>query len=96
MRDSSADIAIFAEHSTPSIRVTIIPDHGRSHVRVDVLEDGMKRRDFLKLSTAAIAAAASTAAARAQTAPKEVRIGYQKTGVLVIARQQGTVEKRFA
>lgn len=55
----------------------------------------MERRDFLKLSTAAIAAFAATSA-RAQTAAKEVRIGYQKTGVLVIARQQGAVEKRFA
>ena len=56
----------------------------------------MKRREFLKLSTAAIAVAASSGAARAQTAAKEVRIGYQKTGVLVIARQQGTLETRFA
>lgn len=55
----------------------------------------MERRDFLKLSTAAITVLASSAA-RAQTAAKEVRIGYQKTGVLVIARQQGSVEKRLA
>ena len=55
----------------------------------------MKRRQFLKLSTAAIAAFAATSA-RAQAVAKEVRIGYQKTGVLVIARQQGTLEKRFA
>jgi sulfonate transport system substrate-binding protein len=27
---------------------------------------------------------------------KEVRVGYQKTGVLVIARQQGVLEQRFA
>ncbi|MFX6006994.1 sulfonate ABC transporter substrate-binding protein, partial [Acinetobacter baumannii] len=38
----------------------------------------------------------SQGVSRAQTAVKEVRIGYQKTGVLVIARQQGTLEKRFA
>lgn len=56
----------------------------------------MKRREFLKLSTAVIAAAASPVATFAQSAPREVRIGYQKTGVLVIARQQGTIEKRFA
>lgn len=55
----------------------------------------MERRDFLKLSTAAVAALAALPV-RAQTATKEIRIGYQKTGVLVIARQQGTVEKRFA
>lgn len=56
----------------------------------------MERREFLKLSTAAIAVAASPGASRAQAVAKEVRIGYQKTGVLVIARQQGTIEKRFA
>lgn len=56
----------------------------------------MERRKFLKLSTAAIAIAASSGASRAQAVAKEVRIGYQKTGVLVIARQQGTLEKRFA
>lgn len=56
----------------------------------------MERRQFLKLSTAAIAIAASSGASRAQAVAKEVRIGYQKTGVLVIARQQGTLEKRFA
>lgn len=55
----------------------------------------MKRRQFLKLSTAAMAAFAATSA-RAQAVAKEVRIGYQKTGVLVIARHQGTLEKRFA
>ncbi len=56
----------------------------------------MERREFLKLSTAAIAVAASPGASQAQAAAKEIRIGYQKTGVLVIARQQGTIEKRFA
>lgn len=56
----------------------------------------MKRRTFLTLSTGAIATALVPGRTRAQTSPKEVRIGYQKTGVLVVARQQGTVEKRFA
>lgn len=55
----------------------------------------MERRKFLKLSSAAVAAFAITPA-RAQTAAKEVRFGYQKTGVPVIARQQGTIEKRLA
>lgn len=56
----------------------------------------MQRRDFLKLSigTAAIAAMASPAIA--QGTLKEIRIGYQKTGVLVIARQQASLEKHFA
>jgi sulfonate transport system substrate-binding protein len=34
-------------------------------------------------------------AARAQTG-REVRIGYQKNGILAIARERGTLEKRFA
>lgn len=55
----------------------------------------MERRRFLKLTTAAVVTLA-TSRVGAQTPVKEVRIGYQKTGVLVIARQQGTVEKRFA
>lgn len=32
----------------------------------------------------------------AQAAPKEIRIGYQKSGVLLIAKAQGLFEKRFA
>lgn len=55
----------------------------------------MERRRFLKLTTATVATLA-TSRVGAQTSVKDVRIGYQKTGVLVIARQQGTVEKRFA
>jgi sulfonate transport system substrate-binding protein len=55
----------------------------------------MERRKFLKLSSAVVAAFATTPAL-SQAVAKEVRIGYQKTGVLVIARQQGTLEKRFA
>ncbi|MDB5629948.1 MAG: sulfonate transporter substrate-binding protein [Tardiphaga sp.] len=56
----------------------------------------MKRRDFLKLSLGAATIASITTPALAQTAPKEIRIGYQKTGVLVIARQQAVLEKHFA
>jgi sulfonate transport system substrate-binding protein len=41
------------------------------------------------------AAASLSRQAVAQAGPKEFRIGYQKTGVLVIARQQGVLEKRF-
>src|SRR5438046_9056737 len=56
---------------------------------------GMRRRGFVGLSVGgAIAARALRAAA--QTTIKEIRIGYQKTGVLVIARQQAVLEKRFA
>src|SRR3954447_5735729 len=59
----------------------------------------MQRRDFLKLSvgTAAVAAFASRANAQgtSQGAVKEIRVGYQKTGVLVITRQQASLEKHF-
>ncbi len=52
-------------------------------------ECGMQRRDFLKLSIGSAAAAALASPAIAQgAAVKEIRIGYQKTGVLVITRQQ--------
>src|SRR6478609_10835269 len=55
----------------------------------------MQRRDFLKLSAGTAAAAAFASPSSAQGAPKEIRIGYQKTGVLVIARQQAVLEKHF-
>jgi sulfonate transport system substrate-binding protein len=55
----------------------------------------MKRRKFLGLSVGGVIAALSSRA-EAQTTVKEIRIGYQKTGVLVIARQQAVLEKRFA
>jgi sulfonate transport system substrate-binding protein len=55
----------------------------------------MKRREFLGLSVGGAIAALSSRA-EAQTTVKEIRIGYQKTGVLVIARQQAVLEKRFA
>ncbi|MTV15854.1 MULTISPECIES: sulfonate ABC transporter substrate-binding protein [Bradyrhizobium] len=55
----------------------------------------MKRREFLKLSLGTAAAAALTQRARAQSGVKEIRIGYQKNGVLVIARQRATLENHF-
>ena len=55
----------------------------------------MQRRDFLRLSVGTAAAAAFAPRVRAQGAVKEIRIGYQKTGVLVITRQQATLEKHF-
>ncbi|QWG19580.1 sulfonate ABC transporter substrate-binding protein [Bradyrhizobium sediminis] len=56
----------------------------------------MKRREFLKLSLGTAAVAALSREVQAQTAIKEIRIGYQKNGVLVIARQQAALEKHFA
>jgi sulfonate transport system substrate-binding protein len=61
-----------------------------------VQENVMKRREFLKLSLGSAATAALSSRARAQAGIKEIRVGYQKTGVLVIARQQAVLEKRFA
>ena len=55
----------------------------------------MKRREFLGLSVGGAIAALSSRA-EGQTTVKEIRIGYQKTGVLVIARQQAVLERRFA
>jgi len=56
---------------------------------------GMKRREFLGLSVGGAIGALSSRA-EAQATVKEIRVGYQKTGVLVIARQQAVLEKRFA
>ena len=56
----------------------------------------MKRREFLKLSLGAAAVASLSPRGACASTLKEIRIGYQKTGVLVIARQQAVLEKRFA
>jgi sulfonate transport system substrate-binding protein len=56
----------------------------------------MKRREFLKLSLGTAVVGALSRQARAQADTREIRIGYQKNGVLVIARQQATLEKHFA
>jgi len=55
----------------------------------------MKRRQFLQLSLATVASAAWSGA-RAHGSVKEIRIGYQKNGVLVIARQRAALEQHFA
>jgi sulfonate transport system substrate-binding protein len=55
----------------------------------------MRRREFLGLSVGGAIAALSSRA-EAQTTVKEIKIGYQKTGVLVIARQRAVLEKQFA
>src|SRR5437763_6734004 len=60
-------------------------------------EGAMKRRALLvgSLSGAALIALSRFARADAET-PKVFRIGYQKNGVLVIARQQAVLEKHLA
>ena len=55
----------------------------------------MKRREFLKLSLGTAAVAAWSWRASAEASVKEIRIGYQKNGVLVITRQQAALEKHF-
>ncbi|QDW36855.1 sulfonate ABC transporter substrate-binding protein [Bradyrhizobium sp. KBS0727] len=55
----------------------------------------MKRREFLKLSLGTAAVVALSMRARAEADVKEIRVGYQKNGVLVLARQQATLEKHF-
>jgi len=55
----------------------------------------MKRREFLKFSLGTAAVAAWSSRASAEAGLKEIRIGYQKNGVLVIARQQAALEKHF-
>jgi sulfonate transport system substrate-binding protein len=56
----------------------------------------MKRREFLQLSLGTAAVAVLSREVRAQSDAREIRIGYQKNGVLVIARQQAALEKHFA
>ncbi|KJC50168.1 ABC transporter substrate-binding protein [Bradyrhizobium sp. LTSP885] len=55
----------------------------------------MKRREFLKLSLGSAAVAALSGRASAEGGVKEIRIGYQKNGVLVIARQRAILENHF-
>jgi sulfonate transport system substrate-binding protein len=55
----------------------------------------MKRWEFLKLSLGTAAVVALSAQAKAAADVKEIRIGYQKNGVLVIARQQSSLENHF-
>jgi len=67
--------------------------HRREHVRQEI--SAMQRREFLKLSLGSAAVAALSSRARAEAGVKEIRIGYQKNGVLVIARQQASLENHF-
>ena len=55
----------------------------------------MKRREFLQLSFGTVTVAALSQRVRAQGSLKQIRIGYQKNGVLVIVRQRATLEEHF-
>lgn len=54
------------------------------------------RRQTLGLIGAAAAAAILPGAGKAKAAARELRIGWQKNGVLALAKGQGALEKRFA
>jgi sulfonate transport system substrate-binding protein len=58
----------------------------------------MRRRDFLQLSLscAFVGFAAQARAQAPASSARELRIGYQKNGVLVIARQQASLERKLA
>jgi sulfonate transport system substrate-binding protein len=58
-------------------------------------EIAMKRREFLQLSLGTAAVAALSSHARAEAAPKEIRIGTQKGGFFPAVRQRHTVEDVF-
>jgi sulfonate transport system substrate-binding protein len=59
--------------------------------------DGLTRRQTLGLVGAAAAAATVLPiAGKARAAAKELRIGWQKNGVLALAKSQGALETRFA
>lgn len=53
------------------------------------------KRHFLAAGAASLAAPGLLGRAHAQETPKEIRIGYQKSGVLLIAKAQELLEKRF-
>ena len=55
----------------------------------------LSRRTFVGASAIAALAGFTGAPALAEI-PNEIRIGYQKNGVLVVARQQAVLEKHFA
>jgi sulfonate transport system substrate-binding protein len=55
----------------------------------------MKRREFLRAAFGTAAIAVFSPRARAEADLKEIRVGYQKNGVLVIARKRATLEEHF-
>jgi len=61
-----------------------------------------RRRDLLAasltagLATAGLAPLTAPRPARAQATPRELRIGFQKTSVLLVAKHRGALERRLA
>jgi sulfonate transport system substrate-binding protein len=55
----------------------------------------MKRRDLLTFAGAFASASVFPSLVRAGDLPAEIRIGYQKSGVLAVAKQLGLIEKRY-
>ncbi len=56
----------------------------------------MQRRDFLRLSLGAALIEVSARAGAHVSGAQELKIGYQTNGVLVIARQQASLERKRA
>ena len=56
----------------------------------------MQRRSFLAAATIAATGLVPVTSRSQSTAVTELRIGYQKSGVLLVAKQQQLLEKRFA
>ena len=55
----------------------------------------MNRRHFVSLLSASSTVLPFAQFAQAAAPPKDIRIGYQKAGLLSLAKQQGVIEKRF-
>lgn len=60
-----------------------------------MITSNLSRRRALGLIGAAAATTVLPIAGRARAATKELRIGWQKNGVLALAKSQGVLEKRF-
>jgi len=84
-----------ARHTSQATPSSLAVHHFAKRADMIASESAMKRRDFLRFSLGTAAVAALSSRAKAEAALKEIRIGYQKNGVLVIARQQSTLEKHF-
>ncbi len=63
--------------------------------KIPIMGSKMHRRQVLALGLGGVSAVGLASLSRADSG-RELRIGYQKNGVLVIARQQATLEKRLA